>query len=157
MDVSPDSPPPVDARAWRVHPAAEHPGRTVLVALILVLAGLACAVFARSTGVGLVAVGVLAASLRAYFLPTRYELTDDGASERAVWGDGRTIAWDDVRRVSVDPRGVVLSPRATVSRWLPERGVFLRTHGRAHRAAVLAEVEGRVDLTVAAPVTAPAR
>lgn len=157
MDARPEPPLADAARSWRVHPAAEHPGRTALVGAILVLSALACAIWTGSGTIGLLALAVLVASLRAYFLPCRYELTDEGAVEQGAWGGPRTLAWSDVRRALLDPRGVVLSPRATLSRWLPDRGLYLRTRGRAHRAAVSAEVAARTGVTVEDPVTADAR
>ncbi len=146
MDATSSSPTPADAHAWRVHPAADHPARTAVVVLVLVLAALTCARWSESAIVGWIAFGVLAASLRAYFLPCHYEIDDDGVHEDGLWGPRRTLPWSAVRRVALDPRGVVVSPRATLSRWLPDRGVYLRTRGKTQRAAVLAAVEARAEL-----------
>ena len=121
-----------DSRAsltWTVHPAAESPGRAVLVALILlVAAGLA----ARQTGSALFGVAglvFLAVSLRAFFLPRTYALDELGAEERGPLTATRRLAWSAVRRIDTGRFGVHLSPRRTDSRLLPQHGLFLRTHG----------------------------
>ena len=121
-----------DSRAtltWTVHPAAERPGRAVLLTLILLVAA---ALAARQTGSALFGVAglvFLAVSLRAFFLPRTYALDGQGAEERGPLTATRRLAWTAVQRVSPGRFGVHLSPRLTDSRLLPDRGLFLRTHG----------------------------
>lgn len=139
-----DIPAPIPAHGelrWRVHPAGRQPTRAaVLVAVILVAALLSWRV-SGSALMGLFALLILGASLRAWFLPREYVLDGEGAGETGPLCSPRRLAWSDVRRVSSLRDGVHLSPRHSDSRLLPDRGVFLRID--RNREQVLAFVSAR--------------
>ena len=127
---------------WTIHPAADEPGRASLVALAIILAGLLSWRLSGEVWLGLAGTGMIAVAVRAFFLPRTYRLDADGAAEDGPLATPRHLGWDEVRRVSRARFGIHLSPLHSVSRWLPDRGVFLRTRG--NRDAVLEFVQRKV-------------
>lgn len=130
---------PEAALRWTVHPAAQHPGRAVLLLGILAAAGVFTAQVAEAPAFGVVASVLLFWSVRAWFLPRTYELDARGVREAGPLCPGRELAWEAVRRVSRQPFGLHVSPRAVDSRWLPDRGLLLRTVG--NRPTVLEHIQ----------------
>jgi len=113
-----------DALTWRVHPFAERPARgwLAIAAFVAVLGAL------RLSGDGgfipLAAV-VLGLSLAPFFLPTTYELTSTGVTQRIAF-IRITRRWAEFPRYYHDDVGVKLSTFAHRSRREPFRGVWLR-------------------------------
>ncbi|HZM01252.1 MAG TPA: hypothetical protein VFD43_13480 [Planctomycetota bacterium] len=112
---------------WTVHPAASEPGRTLLVLAIIALAAVFTLAVTRSGLLALAASLALLGSLRAWFLPRTYVVDDSGAREEGPLQAPRSLSWADVRAVTRERCGVHLSPLHGRRRWLPDRGVFLRT------------------------------
>ena len=124
---------------WTVHPAAESPGRAVLLALIVLLASLFAAAAVGSLSLGLLAALLLLVSVRAYFLPRSYELDEAGAREHGPLCAPRSLSWREVRRITAGRFGVHLSPRYSDSRLIRDRGLFLRTRGNRSEVQRFAE------------------
>jgi len=78
---------------------------------------------------------VLMLSLRRYFLPTEYRLDPDGVTVRHL-GATTHVSWRNLKRYTLEPHGIFLSPFEEPSRLENFRGIFLLT-GK-HREAVAA-------------------
>ena len=115
--------------AWTVHPAADDPLRAVCLVGVMAIASL---IAYRLTESGLFAVFtliVLMLSLRAFFLPRHYTLDAEGAGETGPLCAPRRLGWPDVRKVARSRFGVYLSTLHSNSRFVRDRGLFLRTAG----------------------------
>jgi hypothetical protein len=73
-----------------------------------------------------------------FFLPTRYELTEEAVSVRGLLSR-REKSWSEFRSYHVDREGILLSPFVGASRLARFRGVSLQFHG--NRQEVVAFVE----------------
>jgi hypothetical protein len=130
---------------WRIHPAAAQPARAVAVVAVIALAAALAFSVSGSGGTALVAGLLLAGSLRSWFLPRAYVLGADGAVESGPLQASRRVAWDRVRSISRERHGIHLSPLEQPSRWVRDRGLFLRTDGDPLLAqAVLAFIHERL-------------
>lgn len=105
----------VPRRCWRAHPACERWSRTALAVLIVLALGAAVALLAGSILAGAASVVLLIFALNRYFLPSEFEITDEGITARYPFRRA-SQAWCDVRRCISDGRGVFLSTRARRSR-----------------------------------------
>lgn len=132
------------ALRWTVHPARESPAHAAVVAGIVLVAAALAGHAAASPAVAVLAALFLGLNLRAFFLPRTYELSWSGARESGPLCAPRALGWEHVKAVSPALHGVHLSPRRVDSRWLPDRGLFLRTgDNRAQVLAWLARVAPR--------------
>ena len=111
---------------WTAHPLRDEP-RAKSALLLAIVLGLSAAVSLSfgSGGYGFLTFGLLTASLSRYFLPTRYRLDTTGACISHL-GVRRRAPWSQVRRVSVCPDGIFLSPFDRPNRLDAFRGHFLR-------------------------------
>ena len=115
---------------WRSYPLVEDFRRsTLLIATMLLVCASVQAGFG-GFGYAVLAAVFMAISLSSYFLPSWYELDDDGAAVRFL-GRTRRLGWREVRRVDVRRDGVHLSPFEAPSRLDPFRGLVLRFAGNA--------------------------
>ncbi|MDE3000515.1 MAG: hypothetical protein OXU79_15700 [Gemmatimonadota bacterium] len=111
---------------WTVHPLLEEPpAKTGLLILVILGLSILIAVEFDAPAYGFLTAALLTASMSRYFLPTRYAL-----QERHILiahlGAKRTLPWNRIRRHTVAPDGVFLSPFARPHRLDPFRGCFLR-------------------------------
>ncbi|MEO0071938.1 MAG: hypothetical protein ABIK10_00655 [candidate division WOR-3 bacterium] len=94
--------------SWQVHLAKEHPKKTILVGLFLLLVSI---FFIKFYGLvlTLVAWGFLFITLNAYFLPTQYTLTDNEViiDKRIVTN---RLPWTHFKKYYFTRNGIVLSP-----------------------------------------------
>ncbi|MHC5210772.1 MAG: hypothetical protein ACYTG2_08655 [Planctomycetota bacterium] len=120
---------------WTVHPAAREPARSLGVLALLGVATALTFSITRSVPMSVLALLVLGVSLRAFFLPRHYVLDEQGAREEGPLQAPRGLAWDKVRAVTRERHGVHISPLHRPSRWLPDRGLFLRTTGNVEDVA----------------------
>ena len=111
--------------AWKVHLLREQPGKLLPIIPVAVLTLFLSRVFFGNLTVGLVALGLVAASLADYLFPIRYELDSVGASARTLTSLTR-IEWGRVRKCYLDDRGIKLSPLSRQTRLEAYRGVYLR-------------------------------
>jgi hypothetical protein len=130
---------------WTVHPAASEPARTALVLAVVVLAAVFTLTLSRSALVASASAAILLGSLRAWFLPRSYVVDEAGAHEQGPLQAPRSLDWEQVRSVTRERHGVHLSPLHGRRRWLPDRGVFLRTDRNTEEVArfVRARCPGR--------------
>lgn len=127
---------------WTVHPLRhEPPAKTALLILIILGAPVPVALAFETPAFGFLAAVLLTASMSRYFAPTRYALLEEHVLI-AHLGARRTTPWDRIRRRTVLPDGVFLSPFARPHRLDPFRGCFLRF--RDNRDEVIAYVEARL-------------
>jgi hypothetical protein len=139
---APDAPDAPDGIAWRVHPAKERPGLGALVlGLVVVLSGV-IGWWMKGPYWSAFAFGVLFLSLEAFFLPSRFELGQEGVVVRKPFSQA-SRPWDQFRRVVFDPLGVTLSPFRR-RHWLdPYRAVRLRFAREAVQSGAPSRAEVR--------------
>lgn len=123
---------------WRVRLADRDPGKLgVVLGAALLAGGLGFGLF-RHPGFALIGAGMVLGATAEFWLGTSYRLTEESASAKC--GASLTsIAWADVKRVSITGEAVKLSPLPRPTRMEPFRGVTLRTTPE-NREAVLAFV-----------------
>ena len=111
---------------WTVHPLVDEP-RAKSGLLLVIILGLSAVVSISfgGGGYGLLAFGLLTASLSRYFLPTRYRLSVTGVRISHL-GMQRQVPWEQVRRFSTHPDGIFLSPFDRPNRLDAFRGHFIR-------------------------------
>ena len=111
---------------WTVHPLLDEPRAKsgLLLAIVLGLSAVISISFGGG-GYGFLAFGLLTASLSRYFLPTRYKLSTTGVRVSHL-GVRRQVSWAQVRRFSVHPDGIFLSPFDRPNRLDAFRGHFIR-------------------------------
>ena len=95
--------------AWRVHPAQERKGLAILIAILIVVLGLFASVWMANIYWGIFAIVLLFLSLEAFYLPSRFELSEKGVKLHKVFSHMER-PWTHFRRVSVDRSGISLSP-----------------------------------------------
>ena len=127
---------------WTVHPLRhERPEKTALLVVIILGVPVLAALAFETPAFGFLAAVLLTASMSRYFAPTRYALLQEHILI-AHLGARRTTPWGRVRRRTVLPDGVFLSPFDRPHRLDPFRGCFLRF--RDNRDEVIAYVEARL-------------
>jgi hypothetical protein len=142
-----ESPPPAaqgDVLTWKVWPARNRP----LAALILVASSIVLGVLVRratgDTVLGIAAPIFVLGSLAAFLFPTEYRLTEEAIEVRSL-GVTRSRPWSEMRRMTVDRTGVLLSPFEKRT-WLEAyRGLRLLFGGNRDQVVSFAEarIQGR--------------
>ncbi len=127
---------------WSVHPLLEEPpAKTGLLILVILALSVLIAIEFGVPAYGFLSTALLTASMSRYFLPTRYALLERHILI-AHLGARRTIPWNRIRRHTVVPDGVLLSPFARPNRLDPFRGCFLRV--RDNREKIIEYVQTRL-------------
>ncbi len=110
--------------SWVAHPLFERPVRGLLVVLLL----LALLVLIYYVTASLIWVAfsslILIVSLRQFFLPTTFCLSDDTVVSHFLWFE-KTKQWEQLNNYFIDKNGVLLSPFARPSRLENFRGIYL--------------------------------
>lgn len=127
---------------WTSHPIVDDYPRSLLFPAVIIAVSTGVYFSFDSAGWALVSLLLLLFSLARFFLPTRYELTDDCAGIRFLH-TSRNIRWAGVRRVDIHKHGIHLSPFEEPSRIDAFRGAFLRFHGNSKE--VVNFVKNRVE------------
>ena len=132
----PTTPESASELRWTVHPLLEEPpAKTGLLIVVILGLSVLIAIEFSMPAYGFLSAALLTASMSRYFLPTRYALLEKHAVI-AHLGARRTIPWNRIRRHTVVPDGVFLSPFAhpspagSVSRLFPAPS---RQSGGNHR------------------------
>jgi hypothetical protein len=121
--------------SWRTHPAAERPGQGILlIGIIIFCTWLFWDTFGQFYGIFCLIVLVI--SMAPFFLPTRYELDDEGIEITSLFLVRHFRPWGDYRSFYSDKIGAQLSPFAKPSRLAVFRGNFIR-FGRENREEVI--------------------
>jgi len=129
---------PGESLSWTSWPMLRSPVRAVLaMAFIAVMAWFIQSLF-ETTYFTVVAVLLVWGQVAGFFLPTRFELGDDGVYVRGLVSR-RKKPWGEFRSYYVDREGLLLSPFEERSRLERFRGVSLQFHG--NRDEVVAFVE----------------
>jgi hypothetical protein len=130
---------------WTVWPARERPWAAAVLLVSLAVLGI---LIAQGTGDGVLGVAAplfVLVSVGSFIAKTRYRLTPDTIEVKSL-GVSRARPWGEMRRATVDPGGVFLSPFEKRS-WLEAyRGVRLPFGG--NRDQVVAFVEAKLPVTV---------
>lgn len=129
---------------WTVHPPKRGGYRRVvfLLAVILVPYGIMKAL--DSAIWAFFSLVFLLGSLSAYWIPTRFTITDD-AIELKRWYWKRRKTFRELGRVELDPNGLFVSPFAERSRLDGHRGMLLMEP--PERDAVLKYIRQRIEET----------
>jgi hypothetical protein len=110
---------------WRIHPVVERPGQGVLLIGII---GLCSWVFWVWFGqfYGIFSLVVLGLSMASFFLPTTYELDEEGIEIISLLVVRHFRPWSEFRNFYVHDVGVHLSTFSKPSRLDAFRGNFIR-------------------------------
>lgn len=110
---------------WSSHPVRKKASISVLVVLFLLVVWLVVYVTTSSLFLTGLSVVIMLASLSTFFLPTRYELSQDKVGIYYVLGK-KEKEWSVFRSFYVDKNGLLLSPFPNPSRLENFRGVYVR-------------------------------
>jgi len=114
---------------WRVHLLRAHPGKSILLVTVCILAvALLHFVFGQRIGFTVLAAVILLGSFLDWLLPIKYRLTTRGAYYNNAFLRKR-IAWEEVRSCYVSGFGLKLSPFSRRTRLDAFRGFVLRFAG----------------------------
>jgi len=114
---------------WRVHLLRKHPGRSILLVTVCILAvAFLHLVFGQRLGFTVLAALILLGSFLDWLLPIKYRLTTRGASYNNIFLKKR-IAWEEIRSCYVSGFGLKLSPFSRRTRLDAFRGFVLRFAG----------------------------
>ena len=109
--------------------------------MVLLTAGAVVGTF-QSLYLAALSVVVLIASVAPFLLPTHYELTEQGISQRRALRT-RARAWTDLRRLAIGRDAALVSPFARPS-WLDRYRGFIVLFDGADREAVVDILETKV-------------
>jgi hypothetical protein len=112
--------------------------RALVAVAFIVLVGWTLQSWLKTGYFTVLAILLLWGQVAGFFLPTTYELTDDGVAVRGIVSR-REKRWAEFKSYSVDREGVLLSPFVGPSRLARFRGISLQFHG--NRDEVVAFVE----------------
>ncbi|MBD3349106.1 MAG: hypothetical protein GF400_07930 [Candidatus Eisenbacteria bacterium] len=113
--------------SWRSWPMVLHPLRAAVAIGFVVLTAWFLQTWLNAGYFTIVAVALVWGQVAGFFLPTRYELTEETVSVKGVVSK-REKRWSDFRSYSVDEDGVLLSPFEEPSRLARFRGLSLQFH-----------------------------
>lgn len=142
-EASVSAPPATEALTWTKWPARERPWAAAVLLASLAVLGL---LITQGTGdrvLGIAAPLFILGSVGSFIAKTTYRLTPETIEVKAL-GVSRTRPWSEMRRATVDPGGVFLSPFENRS-WLEAyRGLRLPFGG--NRDQVVAFVETKLPV-----------
>ena len=124
-ETQPDELEPGGILRWRIHPAAEHPIQGLLLIGII---GFCTWLFWSGYGqfYGIFCLAVLLVAMAPYFLPTSYEMDEEGVTITSLFLVRHFRPWSDFRSYHSDNVGAQLSPFSKPSRLAAFRGNFIR-------------------------------
>jgi len=123
-ETQPDEVEDTETLSWRIHPVAERPFHGVLIIGMIAL----CTWLFWGFGevYGWICLAVLTASVVTFFVPTDYELDEEGIEIVSLFFVRNFRPWEDFRSFYTDKVGVQLSPYSKPSRMAVYRGNFIR-------------------------------
>jgi hypothetical protein len=130
-----------EALKWVTHPVRRSSLITVLVILFLFVVWMVVYLATSSLFLTGLSVLIMLGSLSSFFLPTRYELSQDKVRIR-FFLTTRERQWNAFRSFYVDKNGVLLSPFDKPSRLENFRGVYVRFN--RNKDQVVEFVESRI-------------
>lgn len=127
--------------SWRSFPVVDEFPKSILLSLLPVIA-VACFHFAfKELIYTIIAIILLGVTLRRYYLPTFYTLTQEVVETKFLLGRKR-VEWHHFKNFYVHKIGVFLSPFEKPSYLDPFRGIFLRYY--KNRDEVINFVRSRI-------------
>jgi hypothetical protein len=110
---------------WIDHPLKKS-GKNLLIVVLFLVIGPSVVFFStRSIFFLFLSIIFLLGSLSTFFLPTTYELTENGIKVKFFFNT-KQMEWGKYRSFYVDKNGVLLSPFEKPSRLENFRGIYLR-------------------------------
>jgi len=109
---------------WVAHPLFSRPLRSLAVLSFLCLLFMLVYLITSSRAWMTLAALVMLGSLRQFFLPTTFLLSDEMVVSRFLWFE-RKRPWEHFRSCFIDENGVLLSPFSRPSRLEAFRGLYL--------------------------------
>ena len=110
--------------SWRVHPFRERFGAACFAVSVLLAMAWLAAELMQSLWWAVMAVLFLAASLNRFFLPSEFQIDNDGVTVRSFFKVSR-LRWLQIRRFLHDKHGGFLSTRTKASFFESFRGIHL--------------------------------
>lgn len=94
---------------WTAHPARERPLAAAFLIVIMIVASVFASWYGNGPWWGLVGFTLLFLAMWSFFLPVRFRMDGSGVEKKSLFGvEKRT--WREVRSITTDSRGVLLSP-----------------------------------------------
>lgn len=109
---------------WSVFPFKEDIRRSVIVVLVIAVAGAVVYVAFKDVFLAVLSVGILFASLHTYFTRTVYRLDSEGIEIKTTLAK-TARKWSYFKRFHADRKGITLSPFSKPSRLEPFRSTRL--------------------------------
>ena len=132
-----------DEIVWRAHPLTESVWRSMLLAVIIVVACYGAWSFSGYAGMALLALVVLIVSMAPYIFPTKYRINDEGI-EIVFLGVRSFRGWKEFRNFYPHEMGVHLSTFRRPNGLDAFRGSFIRFAG-GNREAVLDFLDSYIE------------
>jgi len=127
---------------WVSHPVKRNLRNSILLSLFLVILWAIVYIITDSVLFLVLSVVIMLGSLSPFYLPTRYELTEDKVKVNYVF-HSMEKSWTSYRSYYPDKNGVLLSPFPRPSRLESFRGVYIRFAG--NKEEVLGFIKGKME------------
>lgn len=127
---------------WVSHPVKRNLRNSILLSLFLVILWAIVYIITDSVLFLVLSVVIMLGSLSPFYLPTRYELTEDKVKVNYVF-HSMEKSWTLYRSYYPDKNGVLLSPFPRPSRLESFRGVYIRFAG--NKEEVLGFIKGKME------------
>jgi hypothetical protein len=110
--------------AWKVTPYREHPLKTVLVSVFIIVLWISIHITFKEPVYTLLGIVFISGSVIPYFRTTRYEMNENGIEISTRF---RKVhhEWNEFRKCSITSNGVCLSPFSRTSRLGTFRSLYL--------------------------------
>ena len=123
-----DAPEKGETLCWTAHPFLRARGRGVAILAFILILALALGAWTKTPFWGVFAVFILGLSLEGFYLPTTFELREQGVVVKKFFSRSES-SWARFRRVYEDRRGLTLSPYRRKNMLEPYRSVRLLFDG----------------------------
>ena len=110
--------------SWRSLPFKEHPRKTILLIIFLIVAGVGL-YFSFGLYWLIFAYILLVGSIFSYFLPTYYFMDEEGITIKGIMAEQKK-PWNDFKSYYPDKNGILLSPFLKPTRLENFRGTYIR-------------------------------
>lgn len=122
-----------DRLEWTAHPALERPWATLLLSVIIFLAGATASFAMQNLWWGVVGMILLLLTMWNYYLPQQFIIDSKGVRKKSLFGLEKR-PWREIRSIYPDRYGVLLSPFIKPSRLAKFRGLSVQfSHGNREK------------------------
>jgi hypothetical protein len=132
---------PSIAFSWSTHPAAAHPGKSIMGVILTGFILGAIYQFTQEAFYCLIGMVVLMASLAPFYQKTNYTIDETGVT-RTLMGHKRSLKWRDIRRTIQSSNGIYVS-KAKKECWNDRVGIYLLFG--SHREEIVAAVKAHME------------